>query len=149
MPRNFSSPSNLIRRAAVAAAIAGAVGAAMLIYPESASGGGTLHVGDLDGAASQKPSWQAKITITIHDASDQPLSGVTVGGAWGGGAAGTASCKTGRKGTCTVASPAVARGTTEVTFRMMGATAAGYIYEESANRDPDGSSDGTTITITK
>lgn len=149
MPRNFSTPSNLIRRAAVVAAIAAAVGAAMLIYPESASGGGTLHVGDLDGVASHKPSWQAKITITIHDASDQPVSGVTVGGAWGGGAAGTASCKTGRKGTCTVASPAVALGITEVTFRVMGATAAGYAYDKDANHDSDGSSDGTTITITK
>jgi serine protease AprX len=149
MARNLSTLSNLTRRAAAVAAIAGAVGLAMLVRPEGASGVATLHVGDLGGAASQKSSWQAKVTITVHDASDQPLSDVTVGGAWGGGAAGTASCKTGRKGTCTVASPAVAAGTTEVTFRMMGATAAGYTYDKNANHDPDGSSDGTTITITK
>ena len=55
----------------------------------------------------------------------------------------------GRKGTCTVASPAVARTSTEITFRVMGATAAGYTYDKGANHDPDGSSDGTTITITK
>ena len=149
MTRSLSTLSNLIRRTAVVAMIAGAVGAAILIQPGSASGGGTLHVGDLDGVANQKPSWQAKITITVHDASEQPLSGVTVGGAWGGGAAGTVSCKTGRKGTCTVASPAVAPGITEVTFRVMGATAAGYAYDKDANHDSDGSSDGTTITITK
>jgi hypothetical protein len=146
---NLSTLSNLIRRAAAVAAIAGVVGVAMLIRPEGASGVGTLHVGDLDGVASQKASWQAKITITVHDASDAPISGVTVGGAWGGGAAGTATCKTGRKGTCTVASPAVAPATTEVTFRVMGATAAGYTYGAGANHDPDGSSDGTTITIKK
>jgi len=31
----------------------------------------------------------------------------------------------------------------------MGATAAGYTYDAGVNHDPDGSSDGTTITITK
>ncbi len=149
MTRNSSTLSKFIRRAAAVAAIAGAVGVAMLIRPEGASGVGTLHVGDLDGVASQKSSWQAKITITVHDASDKPLSGVTVGGAWDGGAVGTVSCKTGRKGTCTVASPAAAPGTTEITFRVMGATAAGYTYDKDANHDPDGSSDGTTITIVK
>ncbi len=148
MTLNISNLSRLIRRAAAVATIAAAVGIAVLMRPDGASGVGTLHVGDLDGVASQKNSWQAKVTITVHDASDAPLSGVTVGGAWGGGAAGTASCKTGRKGTCTVVSPAVARGITEITFRMMGATAAGYTYAAGANHDPDGSSDGTTITIT-
>jgi hypothetical protein len=31
----------------------------------------------------------------------------------------------------------------------MGATLSGYTYDADANHDPDGSSDGTTITVTR
>ncbi len=131
-------------------ALAGAITlSASILWPASASGGGTMHAGDLDGIASNKASWSAKVTITIHDASDKPLAGVSVGAAWGGGARGTASCKTGRKGTCVVTSPSVKPGTTEVTLKMLGASASGYTYDAAANHDPDGSSDGTFIVVRK
>jgi hypothetical protein len=138
------------RRAAILVVTLGIVLAGVaLAAPLAASGASPMHVGDLDGAASRKAEWQAKVTITVHDANDKPLSGVTVGGAWTEGASGTAGCKTGRRGTCTVVSPAVAKGTPSITFEMMGATADGYVYDADANHDPDGSSDGTEITVTK
>ncbi len=122
---------------------------ASILWTASAWGGGTMHTGDLDGIATNKASWSAKVTITMHDATDKPLAGVTVGAAWGGGASGTASCKTGRQGTCVVNSPSVKPGTTEVTLKMLGATSNGYTYDATANHDPDGSSDGTFIVVRK
>jgi hypothetical protein len=135
----------IILMTAAGAALAGAAVAG----PIAASGASSMHVGDLDGSVSSKSSWQAKITITVHGADDRPLSGVTVGGAWTDGATGTASCKTGRRGTCTVTSPAVGKTTLAITFEMLGATAPGYLYDEDANHDPDGSSDGSAITVTR
>lgn len=133
-----------------ALALAGAITlSASILWGSSAWGGGTMHTGDLDGIATNKASWSAKVTITMHDATDKPLAGVTVGAAWGGGASGTASCKTGRKGTCVVTSPSVKPGTAEVTLKMLGATLSGYTYDATANHDPDGSSDGTFIVVRK
>lgn len=140
------APTVLIAALALAAAI---TLSASILWTSSASGGGTMHTGDLDGIATNKASWSAKVTITMHDASDKPLAGVTVGAAWGGGAKGTARCKTGRQGTCVVTSPSVAPGTTEVTLKMLGATLNGYTYDAAANHDPDGSSDGTFIVVRK
>ena len=135
------------RRAIVLAAALSAVFA--VAAPLAAGGASPMHIGDLDGVASKKAEWQAKITITVHDANDKPLSGVSVGGAWTDGASGTAGCKTRRRGTCVVVSPSVAKGTPSITFGVMGATLPGYVYDAAGNHDPDGSSDGTQITVTK
>src|SRR4029079_15492365 len=59
------------------------------------------HFGNLDASASNtKNSWQATVTVTVHDPTHSGLSGATVTGTWGGGFSGTASCTTNGAGQC-------------------------------------------------
>jgi len=61
----------------------------------------TMHVGDLDGSSTRQSNrWKAIVTITLHDASHNPLAKATVTGTWSNGATGTASCTTGSNGQC-------------------------------------------------
>jgi len=108
-----------------------------------------LHVADLDGStATSKNTWTASVTITIRDANSAPVSGATVSGTWSGGFSGTASCNT-AGGTCTVTTGNLAKSKTSVTFTVTNVTAGGATYVSSSNGDPDGDSNGTTITVNK
>jgi hypothetical protein len=109
----------------------------------------TMHVGNLDGssAAQNQRRWRATVTITVHDANENLLSGVTVSGAWGSGTSGTGSCTTGADGTCSITSSTIANSQTSVSFTVSDLSLSGYTYDPSANHDPDGDSNGTTITI--
>jgi hypothetical protein len=108
-----------------------------------------MHVGNLDGssAAQNQRRWRATVTITVHDANENLLSGVTVSGAWGSGTSGTGSCTTGADGTCSITSSTIANSQTSVSFTVSDLSLSGYTYDPSANHDPDGDSNGTTITI--
>ena len=47
-----------------------------------------MHIGDLDGsstAGGQGGKWNAAVTITVHDDSDNPLADATVNGTWSAG----------------------------------------------------------------
>jgi hypothetical protein len=113
------------------------------------SSASTMHVGDLDGssAAQNRKRWRATVTITVHDASEGLLSGVTVSGNWGNGTSGSGSCTTGADGTCSITSSTISNSQTSVSFSVSDLSLSGYTYQPSANHDPDGDSDGTTITI--
>lgn len=105
------------------------------------------HVADLDGSsASLRNQWQATVTITVHSGTT-PLAGAAVAGSWSDGSSGT--CTTGSTGTCSVVSARLGKGTKSTTFSVTGITKDGYAYDGTANSDPDGDSDGTTITVTK
>jgi hypothetical protein len=52
-------------------------------------------------------------------------------------------------GSCYVLSNQVAGSSGSVTFTIMNMTKGGFSYTPSANHDPDGDSNGTTITVTK
>jgi PKD repeat protein len=107
-----------------------------------------IHVGDLDGTRSaSKRSWSAKVTMKVHDAADQPVSGAVVNAAWTSG--GSGSCTTGGKGTCTITASGLPLATPEVTFGVGSVSKAESIYQPSANHDPEGDSNGTTIRIAK
>jgi len=106
----------------------------------------TTHVGDLDGTASGPGRWTATVTITAHDGAHGPLAGVTVTATWQGGA--PATCTTGATGVCTV-SRRVAKSQASVWLQVTGLSKAGFTYASSANHDPDGDSDGTTITVAR
>jgi serine protease AprX len=110
--------------------------------------GPVLHVGDLDGSGSlvTATKWQAKVTITVHDAQHAKVGGVTVSGAWTGNV--NAACVTNQKGKCTV-SHRFARTKTSVQFSVTNLQLTGDTYQASANHDPDADSNGTTITITR
>jgi len=109
-----------------------------------------IHIGDLDGmVSSSKNEWQAVVMVTVHGASEAPVSAATVTGSWGGGVTGSAFCTTGTTGTCAVSSPQIPKKASSVTFTVTGVTHATSTYTANANHDVDGDSSGTTITVAK
>jgi hypothetical protein len=105
-----------------------------------------LHVGDLDGSRTiQKSAWTARVTIRVHNASEASVGGVTVFGSWSGG--GTASCRTGSAGTCSVSKAKIPKASPDVTFTVTGMSHPIGVFVEAANHDPDGDSDGKSIRV--
>ena len=117
--------------------------------PTPTPGGASMHVGDLDGSgvAAPRGRWDATVTITVHDATENPVAGATVDGTWGDGASGGASCVTDADGQCSVTKGNIKGNVTSVTFTVDGVIASGYTYDAGANHDPEGDSDGTSITV--
>jgi serine protease AprX len=107
-----------------------------------------VHVGDLDGAAVNLPKgqWQAHVTVTVHDENEVAVSGAEVTFELGTGE--TVSCTTDGSGTCAVWSAAVKKKVGSVTFSVVSITSSSA-YQPAQNHDPDGDSNGTTITVTK
>jgi subtilisin family serine protease len=111
--------------------------------------GSTAHVGDLDASVSSvKRNWQATVSVTVHDASENVLAGAVVTGTWAGGASGTVTCTTNAAGTCSVASGTISAKKTSATFTVTGVSASGFSYN-AANHDPDGDSNGSSIAVVK
>jgi len=110
-----------------------------------------LHAADLDGTSSVVNSrrWRAFVTITVQDNTGAPVANATVNGDWTGGRSGSSSCITDGIGTCTVQSPKVRNKKTTETFTISGISHTSLSYNASANSDPDGDSDGTSITVSK
>jgi len=109
-----------------------------------------MHVGDLDGAGqpAKGGSWRSVVTVSAHSDAHAPLANVTVTGQWSGGVSGGASCTTNGSGQCTLSSPKSKKAST-ITLSVTGMTGASYLYDGGANHDPDGDSDGTTITVNR
>ena len=80
------------------------------------------------------------------NSSNLPIAGATVSGTWGG-KKGANSCVTDTAGACTIVGPAQRNNAPSATFKVNGASKSGMTYQASANTDPDGDSDGTTITV--
>jgi hypothetical protein len=108
-----------------------------------------MHVGNLDGssAAQNRNRWRATVAITVHDANEGLLSGVAVSGTWGNGTSGSGSCTTAADGTCSIVSSTITNQQTSVSFTVSDLSLSGYTYQPSDNHDPEGDSNGTTITI--
>ncbi len=108
-----------------------------------------MHVGDLDGSSTnlRKGLWTATVTVTVHDAVGAAVNSATVTFALSTG--GTATCVTTGAGQCSVTSPQVKKKIGSVTFTVTGVTHSSLNYSSGANNDPDGDSDGTTITVLK
>lgn len=110
----------------------------------------SVHVGDLDGSSSSfKNSWQATVTITVHNSSHAPVSGAVVAGSWSGGFSGSASCTTNGSGQCSLATGNIAKRNGSVTFTVTGVSHPTLGYRFGDNHDPDGDSNGTAITVLK
>ena len=116
-------------------------------------GGGAIHVGDLDAIVSSGAnSWSATVEVAVHDASHQPLNGVTVVGTWTGVTLASDTCTTGDlggNGTCIFLAPSIGLKKKNVSFTVTSVTASGRTYQLSANHDADGSSNGTRITVNR
>jgi hypothetical protein len=111
----------------------------------------SIHVGNLDGSFTNidASTWSATVVITAHDWHHTPINGVTVSGTWNGSGP-TASCVTGTGGTvgtCSVVLTAIPLATTQVSFAMNNLALTGYVYKNFMNHDPDGSSNGFSITV--
>jgi len=115
---------------------------------EAATG---MHVGDLDGSSTNSGrNWQATVTITIHDQSESPVSGVDVSGVWSGDTTGEGACTTDSSGTCSIESALIPKkGTNSAILSVTGASHATLTYDETGNHDPDGDSSGTAIQVNK
>ncbi len=110
----------------------------------------TLHVGDLDGTTtSSKSKWNASVTILVHNVNENPVANATVSGAWSNGTTGTASCITNASGICQITKNGLNTKTTSVTFTVSNVSLSGFTYNAAANHDPDGDSNGTSLTISK
>ena len=60
---------------------------------------------------------------------------------------GTLTCTTTVAGTCTLGNFSLSRSTTKTVFKVTNVVQASATYAPSANSDPDGDSNGTTITV--
>ncbi len=112
----------------------------------------TMHTGDLDGARAKSGNgWKATVTVTVHDANENPVANASVSGAWRGSAgySATGSCTTGSNGACSISTGRIASANASVTFTVGGVSHGTLTYDSAKNHDPDGDSNGTTITIAK
>lgn len=114
----------------------------------------TIHVGDLDSESykGQRGTWAAGVAITVHDDADAGVGGVVITGSFyqNGTFVGTESCTTlAPTGTCFVASDIFPNKDGQARFVVESVSLDGSPYDPSANHDPDGDSDGTTIIISK
>ena len=107
----------------------------------------SMHVGDLDGTSTpgSKSSSTVKVTVMVHDGNHRPVTHARVIGLWSSGEAG--GCTTDGTGQCTV-STAVRGNQAGTTFTIRTVEHVAYVYQ-GLNHDPDGDSDGTTITFKK
>ncbi len=106
-------------------------------------GGGTsMNVADLDVVTvSEGRTWMAVVTISVVDDLGAAVAGATVDITWRDGTAD--SCTTGGDGTCAVEDGALSKRKWSLTVADI--SHGSLVYDSSANTDPDGDSDGTTI----
>lgn len=105
-----------------------------------------IHVGDIDGSPIKgSGTWSATATIRVDTAGHAPQLGAVVTGVWSAGL--TGSCTTTAVGTCAVSSGSIARKIQSTTFSVTAVTYASTTYDPTANHDPDGDSNGTSIVI--
>ena len=111
----------------------------------------TVHIGDLDGAATaNKSTWSATVTVAVHNSNNHGgVSGAMITGTWSGAASGSGSCTTGSGGTCQLSINNLRKRDVSATFTVTGITASGATYASTQNHDVDGSSTGTIVVITK
>ncbi|HEV8699004.1 MAG TPA: tandem-95 repeat protein [Candidatus Limnocylindrales bacterium] len=108
----------------------------------------SMHVGDLDATARRAPgSWSATATIEIEDGAGVGVGGAVVSGWWTDGPGTT--CTTDSSGRCSIASPPYSRRLPAATFNVSTVSRAGYVYDDTANHDPDGDSSGSSISVTR
>ena len=111
---------------------------------------GTMHVADLDATSTNAGStWTASVTVRIVTAAGDPLADASVRGIWtrNGTGIGVGTCTTDSSGACTISKSDIRKRNKSVTFHVDVVTHPTHTYDETANGDPDGDSDGNTITV--
>jgi len=110
--------------------------------------GGTMHVGDLDAdiVLANKNRWCAVFTVKIEDSDDIPVSGADVSFSVSGAMSVSGQAITASDGTVSYQAGWI-NGSGSVTFTVNDVTHATLTYDPLGNHDPDGDSDGTSISI--
>jgi serine protease AprX len=109
--------------------------------------GNSIHVGDLDDISTSNGShWNAVVKILVHDATETPLQGVLVSGDWS-----SEVCTTDADGTCSLSQQNLKNNVGSVTFTIADPSDLSFVwpYKATLNHDPDGDSNGTSITLLK
>jgi hypothetical protein len=114
-----------------------------------AGSGGTMHVGDLDGVLIDGPAnkWRAEFTVKIEDSSHGPVSGAVVSFSLSGDASGSGQITTGADGTASYQTGWRRSNNPTFTLTVDDVTHDTKSYSPGDNHDPDGDSDGTSITV--
>lgn len=109
-----------------------------------------IHSGDLDGSSALSgKAWKATVQVTVHDGNDNPVSGATVSVQWGGGVSGPTSLTTDANGRCAFVSGSISKAIPSATLSIMNMSHPALSYDASANHDPEGDSNGTTIVVNR
>jgi PKD repeat protein len=108
-----------------------------------------MHVGDLDRASTStsQQMWTATVTITIHDSNHGLVANAVVSNSWNDGS--TGSCTTNASGQCAVSKSGMLKKTGSVSFTVTNVARAMFVYKPADNHDPDGESNGTSVTVSK
>lgn len=107
-----------------------------------------IHFGDLDGSSAKAgKNWSATVVITVHDENEMPVSGVPVDGSWSLPTGAVSMCITNGNGTCSMSSGNIANRDGSST--VLTVTTTDSSYQPAANHDPDGDSNGDSITVNK
>jgi Tol biopolymer transport system component len=75
------------------------------------------------------------------------LAHALVSGAWNDGS--ISSCTTNANGQCAVSRSGILKKTNSVSFTVTNVSRATFVYEPAANHDPDGDSNGTTVSVSR
>lgn len=109
----------------------------------------THHVVDLDDVTMvSSGGWQPQVAVTVRDSNGLDVEGATVSGTFSG-QIGTATCTTGAYGECTLVGDSLKQKVKSAAFTVTNVVAASSTYAATANSDPEGDSDGTSITINR
>jgi len=111
----------------------------------------SIHIGDLDATSilANRNRWNAMVTVTVHDSSENLIQNVTVDGIWSNGANGSSSCITDSNGQCTLAKNNIKPNVSSVSLTITNIQAIGFNYTDTSNHDPDSGSNGSTIMTLK
>jgi hypothetical protein len=110
----------------------------------------TMHVGDLDrSGANNGKTWTATATVQIDTDAHAVVPDAVVSAVWSVGPATPVTCTTGADGRCSVSRGGIAKKTGSATLTVTSVTHATRAYQQGANHEPDGDSNGTAITVLK
>lgn len=117
-----------------------------------AAGPASAHITDLEGSArcaNRKCNWDATVTVSVQDNLSSAVADATVSLRWQtSNESGTISCKTNGTGICSVVQR-IKANSASATFTVTDIGHPSLSYAQAANRDADGDSNGTTITVAK
>lgn len=114
----------------------------------------TMHVGDIGARVKRAldgSTWQVLVRVRADNESHAAApAGTVISGVWDDGSVG--SCATEVPGRCTIAKSDIPIGAGTATFRVTGLANPAYPEygdDLTANHDPNGDSDGTSITVSR